>query len=426
MKQTLLKLREYIQNGFLYSFGASVVNKIVSFVSGVIIVRILTQSDYGLLGISTNIFSIAVLFAGFGISSGLLQFCAEKREENEKRGIYKYTNSIGIITCLFLAIVMYYYAEFNINHVEESAIYIKFSSLLPLFYFLYNNETLYLRAYKRIKEYTRVLNAKTILYALFSVLFGLYYGIAGVIAGRYLAYILSFFIGYHYIKINPISFKYRQLVAKQLKREIWSFSIMSGVASAINQLVYLIDINMITTMLQDSSLVAIYKVATLIPESLNIIPSSLFVVVIPYFALHLGDKEWVSSNTKKIIGLLGLVNFVIVSILLIFAPLIITVLWKEEYLDAVTPFRILSINYFFLGTFRLTSTQILASQRNAKANMLISIATLFSNIIFDFVFIQIWGINGAALATLAVVLVSCILQIPEMYKVLKPVDCLKD
>ena len=77
-------------------------------------------------------------------------------------------------------------------------------------------------------------------------------------------------------------------------------------------------------------------------------------------------------------------------------------------MDAVPVFRLLSVNYFFSGTFRILSGNLLVTQRKLKFNLLVAIISSSANIAADFFFIQWWGSIGAALATVLVVLVSSV------------------
>lgn len=59
------KLREYMENlrnklfktGFFHIFGSSVINKIVTFASGIILVRILSKEEYGVYTYAENLLS---------------------------------------------------------------------------------------------------------------------------------------------------------------------------------------------------------------------------------------------------------------------------------------------------------------------------------------------------------------------------------
>ena len=85
-------------------------------------------------------------------------------------------------------------------------------------------------------------------------------------------------------------------------------------------------------------------------------------------------------------------------------------MFGAQYLDAVPVFRILSLNYFISGTFRILSGNLLVTQRKLKFNLFVAVVSSAVNIIANFLFIQWWGAIGAAIATVLVVVISSILS----------------
>jgi O-antigen/teichoic acid export membrane protein len=150
------------------------------------------------------------------------------------------------------------------------------------------------------------------------------------------------------------------------------------------------------------------------------------VFIYPYFAAHNTDFNWIKKYSIKLFQGLACVNALISIVLCVGAPLIIHLFWGEKYMDSVAPFRILSISYFFLATFRVPAGNILAMLRKVKVNLLVSIISGIANVVFCYVFIRAWGSIGAALATLVVVVISSLIAFPYLLhhikKNLKPVD----
>ena len=107
-------------------------------------------------------------------------------------------------------------------------------------------------------------------------------------------------------------------------------------------------------------------------------------------------------------------NFVIAGLLFILAPWIIKLLWGAKYIGAVTVFRILSVNYFVLFMFRVNVSNLLASLRKVKLNFYINIVAGISNVVLDAVLIKQIGIEGAAWATLTVVVITTVMLIPTL------------
>ena len=63
------------------------------------------------------------------------------------------------------------------------------------------------------------------------------------------------------------------------------------VINALSQLLYLLDLFVIGIVDPQETIIASYKVATVIPTALIFIPNSLVIYIYPYFAEHKDDTE---------------------------------------------------------------------------------------------------------------------------------------
>ena len=55
-------IRTLLHTGFGHIFIANVINQIISFISGFILIRVLTKSDYGIYSYAFNIYSFIAFF----------------------------------------------------------------------------------------------------------------------------------------------------------------------------------------------------------------------------------------------------------------------------------------------------------------------------------------------------------------------------
>lgn len=109
-----MKLKQVIFNkDFINIFSASIINKVVTFASNIILVRILSKADYGIYSYAYNIVAFILIAAGLGIPSGLLQILSENF--NNKKlvdKIYRYGTKVACNTNLILAILIVVVALF--------------------------------------------------------------------------------------------------------------------------------------------------------------------------------------------------------------------------------------------------------------------------------------------------------------------------
>lgn len=86
MKTTIYKLYE---KGFFHIISSDIINKIVQFCSGILLVRILSKTNFGIFTYVQNILAIFLLINGFGITAGLLQYGLKAKNKKERQAIFK-------------------------------------------------------------------------------------------------------------------------------------------------------------------------------------------------------------------------------------------------------------------------------------------------------------------------------------------------
>lgn len=395
--------------GFFHIFGSSVINKIVSFLSSIVLVRILSKGEYGIFTYGWNIYCIILLVSGLGMDSGVLQLCSEN-SQNEKlsKSICGYAVKLGLTVNFLLAIAIFCISIFAPLTIGGADTLLRMLCLLPLIQLLYNLSVSYLRAQKRNQDYSRLSVLNTVMIFVFSVCGALLFHEKGLVLGYYLSYILSVIYVIFVLRINLF-----QKVDKPDHKtvvDIRNISIVSMCNNGLSQLMYLLDVFVLGIVAAEENILASYKVATVIPSALTFIPLSLVIYLYPYFAQHRNDRKWCIKNYRLMLSSLAVLNAFVSIILFSFAPLIIRILFGENYMDAVPVFRILSVNYFISGTFRVLSGNLLVTQRKLKFNLIVAIISGTVNAIADYIFIKKWGSLGAAYASVLVVLISSIIS----------------
>lgn len=408
------KVKWIIDKGAVHILGTNVVNKVLSFFTNILIVRFLTKTEYGIFGYANNIISFFLLVSGLGMTSGVLQYGSEKRPEEEKRLFFKYGMNFGLLINVVLAIMILLYVKCIPIAIGGTEVYIALMCFIPVADYVFNYLCTILRCRKENKKYARILNTNTFFYFLFSCVGAFLFGIAGVIIGRYIAYIISIVQGIIYCKYKEIIQYTTDKLTRNQRKGIIKYSIICCMSNALSQILYLLDVYLIGVYIKDSQVVASYKAATLVPSALTFIPLGIITFIYPYFAENNLDYKWLKEKMKLLFKVLASVNLAISVGLIIFAPLIIRILWGVEYMDSLIAFRILSFNYFISGTFRIPAGNILAMLKNVKVNLIVSIFAGTANIFLDIVLIQQLGAEGAAIATVLVVLISVAISMPAL------------
>lgn len=419
IKRNAYIIWQQLSKGILHVFTANVLNKIILMASNMILTRMLSQNEYGILSFIGNVYSYAGLIMGFGLVAGALQFGIENHNHPEENCFYKYCANAGLLVnvlIVFIFFVVVLIGKFSIHQVK---IYI--CIYLPLLIIEYFIQLLFiiLRSQSRFKDYARLITMQTIL-VFVGTCIGSFWGVKGVIASKYVVSFVVFFtvVGFIYDTICPI-LRAGKLNMHQ-KKELWHYSIFNGISSILNQLLFLIDFSMLAKLIGSTQILAIYKVATLIPNALKFIPQSVVICVVPNIVAHNKDPFWLKKMFKKtFVGML-IFNLLIGLCFILFAPLVIYIIAGKQYLVAVGSFRVLIAGYCIAGTFRSLSVNFLAALKMVKWNAILSLISCLIAIMLNFLLIPKFGMIGAAYATFGVELTSSILTfVCLMYKLKK-------
>lgn len=388
------------KTGFFHVFVSTVVNKILGFLSNFLIVRLISKADYGVYSSATNILSFFLLFTGLGTLSSVLQLSSEHSTEPKKRNnIFRYGSGIGIVFNIILGFVILIFAqvvEFPIAGVNKLLFFLAF---IPVLEIINEFQKIYFRSKLDNQSYAKANTINTLFIVLFSVVGSYFYGVYGLIIGRYLAVIGTIIITYFWLNA-PIYIRKTKLIYESTK-VFFQISFVSMLNNGLSQLLYLLDVFIVGLVMTDPLVVAEYKIAIIVPEALLFIPAAICTYVYPYFSNKKDDKKWLIKNNKLLLFALGIFNLVVTMGLLVFTKPILLI-FGEKYLVAKSIFQVSAIGYFFTATFRIVSGNLLVTQRQLKFNLFISLLSGILNIIGNYILISKLGAIGAAWTTLIV------------------------
>lgn len=408
------KLKWLYDAGMLHILSSSFFNKACTFVGNVFVVRILTKAEYGTFGYADSIMAFIINFAGLGMTSGVLQFCSEQRDEREKLAYAKFGLNFGVLSSFVLSVGCLVYGAFGSFSIHGSKLVFMVYSFYPVTYFLFSYYSVVFRYRKENKKYAFLTNINAVIYAVVEIIASYFVNEFGMVVALYLSTIIASMVGMRYMKknMNPGEFR----LDREQKLGIIRYSSYSFISYAMTNLLLVLDIFLIGTLIADPATLAVYKIAVTIPLTMMIVPNSIVVFVYPYFAEHQKEYDWLKANFKKLIGNSIMVNFLISGSLVIFAPFIISTIWGQAYMDAVTPFRILSLNYFVQGTFRFTTINIMNALNRVEVVLIANIAAVVIDLGLDLWLIPRYGMIGAAVATLSTVTITTLILLPSMAK----------
>lgn len=414
IKSNIKKLKN---SGFIHIFSSSVINKIISLGSGIILVRILTRTEYGTYVSANNILGFFLLFTGFGATSGLLQMCCEMNNEKKLRNMYIYGSRVGLLFNVFLSISVLCVALFVELPISGANSCLLLMSFLPLAQLYPELQKIYLRANKENKKYSYANTFQSFVTFILACGLSLKFRAYGLVISHYISAVITAIFLINCLKVPLVN--HVEPVDRGTKKAFFEISGISMLNVGVSQIMYLLDIFVLGLVVGESDAIASYKVATTIPTALFFIPAAIIVYIYPYFVEHRNDRVWLFKNYRRVIIGLGTFNFIVTTILFIFAPFFISLIFGRQYIDAVLPFRILCVSYFISGTFRYIAGNILVTQRRLKFNLLESVFSSGLNTLLNFLLIDRFYSVGAAMATLFTMIISSIISTIYLIKIFR-------
>lgn len=412
MKNLINKLRELRQGGFFYILFGGTLSKLVAFFSSIVVVRLLDKSSYAALAYADNIFFYITLFSGLGMASAVLKFCVNENEQVNMayyKFAFKWGSLFQTLVLVFVACIIY---KMQLPFLEaKSLIFLLIPyGFLHYWYVLFQS---FLRTRFENKKYAVSGFVQVLLTFCLSIVFVLFFGVAGVPYARTVAILFSIILFFgtvtNYLKSN---FDY-----KLTKKEIRTFLTLAGSLLISNIFSMIMPANeafLVNNLIKDEIVSANYKVANLIPSQLPFITSTIMVYYFPIFAKKSQEKNlWPDARN---VGLnISLINGIIVICGIFLTPIIIRVAYGDAYSDTKNLSSALWMVYYLNAGFRMIPMNILPALGYVKFNVIISIASSLVHFVLDYFFITNWGINGAVFATAIIYLFTGILYWGYLY-----------
>ena len=402
IKKIKLLINKLIKTGFFSIYLSTICSKVVTLLGGILIVRLLSQEDYGIYTLVLNAISMLCIFGDCGASGATLQYAIETENKPEKqKGFFILGLKMVLFSSLLSSILILtspFFYPYQSNIVKQLTV-IMFA--VPILTTLINYIGIILRVKKENNKYSLYQVLTTIAHYLVVIFLTIIIGLKGSLIAQYFYNIIIFIVGIIFIK-KYYNLKNAEKISKKEIKGFLKIGLGTQLNNTLNGLLYTIDIFILSVMSMQATDVSIYKVATIIPTALVFLPQCLSIYIFPYFISHNKDADWIKINIKKIIKYISPFYGSITIIAILLSKFIIRVLYGAEYLDATVPFIILMIGFFFVATIKNLFGNIIYSLHKVWFSVWLNIISMIINVILDVIFIKIFGFIGVAISTMII------------------------
>lgn len=404
------KISQIWKAGGIHVIFGNFLNKFVVFFGTIFVVRLISKTEYGGLSYLENLFNIAYIFAGLGVSNAVLRFVVLENSVENKKSIFDFAQKVSFIFDVILTgiicIVNFFYPHEGYYATISWLLYI-LAIKLPAQYNNDNCLTLQRAMFdnRRFAYYNLALSAGIILAKLLGALSG---GLKSIIflevIFQYVFCVVitisnrkKYFIG---VKKKPIS--------NGQKKSMIIYSVQYMITNGVWSLFMLMDVYLLGNLISNPDVVADYKVAYTWPGNISIICSAIGMFITPYFVQHEEDEDWVRNNFRK----LFLLNFMLVAatagVMIIFAKPLIFIYAGSDYYNVIPLMRVITIASLINNGLRYMTANCLAAMGKIKANMAVSIVGILMQIVLNTLLIPKFGVFAPAYVGIIVYLMMAI------------------
>ena len=419
------KLANYAKRiGGQYVLLGSILSKFVTFFGSAVVIRLLSKTEYGVLGYAENIYSYFYILAGLGLVNSVLRFVVLQKDAATKYSVYRLCLRRGTIYNLIIVVVACCFCWlYPIPGEYES--YIQLCMLMCLAIFpqylidccffcirsLFNN-----RAYAIS---TICVSAGMIASRVIGASFAGVYGV--VIVLLLFECIAAWTLDCITKKLMGVDGKPSKALEPSLLNEIKRYGFKCMASSSVWVIFTLNNVLMLSVFQNDPEVIANYRVASVIPSLLSLFGNAIGVAVSPYFTQHddAGDYVWIKKRYREISIASFSILAVIAIALILAAPLLVEILYGHRYLNVVPTMRLLIIGSAINSGLRYPSANILTAIGLVGMNTATAVVGIAMQVLLDAMLIPSIGLYGAGISYVIVYLTMALLLIGYMGQVIK-------
>lgn len=403
-KQIKNKFFELWASGAFHIMIGSFLNKFISMFGSIIIVRLITKAEYGLLSYIENLYSYAYVIAGFGLSNAILRYVVLAKSKEKKYEYFSFSLKkgfiINIILLIIINIINFVYPHKSDFAIARSYIYI-LSLVLPMQHII--EDVLYMeRANFSNKRFAYLSLLSSVILIIGRIFGALVSGLFGIVFIQVIDYII---LAICYYFICNRRYKPEKEISKlsiKEKKEVLLYSIQYMITNGLWTIFMLNDTFMLGNLTQSASILADYRVAYVLPAAISIFSTAIGTYISPYFVKNETNQTWIKKNFFLVFFITaGVVGFIILGIIL-FGKYIIFIIYGKKYFNIITLMNHLLVASFFNCGIRFTCANLLAAMGQIKYNMIISMLGMILQVILNFILIPIYGAYGAAYTSIIV------------------------
>lgn len=393
-----MKISKVFVNTGIYSIG-TIIPKVIGFVFLPIYTIYLTPTDYGIINSVQVLQPLFALLFSLGLDSSIFRLYCDYKSQEEKRTFF---STIFIFTFLLSSFCTLILIIFN-SQVEQ--IY-KSIDFFP--FFLYSIITTFVanlfvlpRKYMMLMEQANKFVFWSLMQFVITAVITLFFvislksGAEGFLEAKMIG-TLALAPVFLFFSFRIINFKFSFAILRQILK--FSLPILPVLLSS--KVVDFSDRVFLERYLSVAD-VGIYSIAYTIASISILLSSSLDIAYRPTFFrnANMEDIEHGKKEIYKFNNIILVINALLFFTISLFSKEVVILFLNERYHDSYLYIPIILASNFFVSASAITA-RFFEQSKKTKQNMYIYFFIALFNILLNYLLIPLYGIYGAALATI--------------------------
>lgn len=393
-----------------WMIGEQLVQMVISLLLGVATARYLAPTNYGVINYCAAYVAFFTSVCTLGLEGIIIKEMVAHREEE---GTIIGTGLVMRLAASALSIGLIQLILLIMNPGDTLRLVVAFLQSVVLLFRAFELLDFWFQSHLRSKYVAIIKSISYFLVAAYKV-----YILASGKSVEWFAFstsldflLIAIMLPIAYFKKGGKALRFSFPMAKRLLGQSYHFILSGLIVTLYSQM----DKIMIGQMLDDTQ-VGLYSAALTICNYWVLIPVAMINSARPTImeAKSAGRQELYEKRIRRLYALLIWVGIAVSLVVSIASPLIIFILYGKAYAPAASALSIAIwyTTFSTLGTAR--GIWIVCEDKNTYVKKYVLWGALV-NLVFNFLFIPLLGINGAALATLITQIFTCVLA-PMLYK----------
>jgi O-antigen/teichoic acid export membrane protein len=356
----------------------------VGFFISIVLTRLLTPEDFGLVGMVMAFIFISKIFLDLGFTAGIIQ----KKEISEKElsSIFFLNLAIGIL----LTIIMASSANLVSDFYGRSELY-ELTLVLSVNFILYASVIVQRSLFSREVNF-KVQTKISLLSAIISGVIGvslafLGYGVWALVFQNFSFAVIEAIYYWVASKWRPMFyFKFSEI------KEVWSFSVHIFLANLLNNLVARIDYLLVGKIFNATDLGYYTRAQSFNQLIVNYSAQSIGKVAFPIISRDQDDLSKVNKLLNKSLNLTSFIGVGLSAVLFIVSKDLFVILFGQQWIVSAEMFQIISL-YVYAGVVSFVLSQFIMGMGYSKFSLKLEVVKK-SIFILGYVIGLFYGIYG--------------------------------